>query len=261
MKKALSILLIIIMALVSTVLGVTAAEKVESPKIDDKVKTLIEENDSKEIVKVYVFGAYDFERDLGLGKKEKNELIDTWLDEEETLNAYTAMEIEYYSEKNPVLFDEISAVSPKAEWIHTEVFRVVGEEVAFMYMQDEVSNMIKISLPVEDIEKIAVLDSVASIAYCPTAEVSEVDMNDKSEEKTGSVVITGGDDGYTFEYLRGDADNDGEVTILDATMIQRELVNITQEGSYRIDNADYDDDGEVTILDATGIQRNLAGID
>lgn len=68
----------------------------------------------------------------------------------------------------------------------------------------------------------------------------------------------------------GDADFDGKVTILDATHIQRALVNLDDlEGCYvlgegmanmRCPVADADSDGKITILDATRIQRVLAGI-
>ena len=60
--------------------------------------------------------------------------------------------------------------------------------------------------------------------------------------------------------LRGDADLDGEVTILDATRIQRFLADLVTENDIDKGNADADRDGEVTILDATRIQRYLADL-
>ena len=59
-------------------------------------------------------------------------------------------------------------------------------------------------------------------------------------------------------YIIGDADADGEVTILDATAIQRTLASLPTQ-SFDERAADADRDGEVTILDATAIQRYLAG--
>ena len=60
-------------------------------------------------------------------------------------------------------------------------------------------------------------------------------------------------------YLRGDADGDGEVTIMDATVIQRTLAEIP---TPYIDKkaADVDGDG-LNITDATSIQRYLAEFD
>ena len=57
-------------------------------------------------------------------------------------------------------------------------------------------------------------------------------------------------------YIRGDADGDGEVTIIDATVIQRNLANMPVE---RFDEraADITGDG-VDITDVTLIQRYLA---
>ena len=65
---------------------------------------------------------------------------------------------------------------------------------------------------------------------------------------------------YTFTcssgVLLGDADTDGEVTILDATAIQRTLVSL-DVAAFDRDAADADQDGGLTILDATAIQRHL----
>ena len=69
--------------------------------------------------------------------------------------------------------------------------------------------------------------------------------------------------GFTFRNLSGvmlgDADCDTEVTILDATAIQRYLAGLTVS-AFSEQAADADGDSEVTILDATAIQRWLAGL-
>ena len=56
----------------------------------------------------------------------------------------------------------------------------------------------------------------------------------------------------------GDADNDGSVTVVDATQIQRELADFIIFDAISERAADVDCDGSVTILDATAIQRWLA---
>ena len=57
-------------------------------------------------------------------------------------------------------------------------------------------------------------------------------------------------------YIRGDADNNGEVDILDATCIQRYLASYTVK-NFNVDAASIT--GEtVSIIDATAIQRYLA---
>lgn len=64
----------------------------------------------------------------------------------------------------------------------------------------------------------------------------------------------------TDTILRGDADLDGEITILDATVIQRYLVGILDLSDDAILAADVDDDGEPTIIDVTLLQRWLVDI-
>lgn len=60
--------------------------------------------------------------------------------------------------------------------------------------------------------------------------------------------------------LIGDADGDGELSILDATRVQRALAGFVGLDTLHTFLADVDGIDGVTILDATGIQRELAGI-
>ena len=60
------------------------------------------------------------------------------------------------------------------------------------------------------------------------------------------------------KILLGDVDGDGEVSILDATAIQRKLAGLPT--AFVEACADVDEDGEVSILDATEIQRYLVGL-
>ncbi len=62
-------------------------------------------------------------------------------------------------------------------------------------------------------------------------------------------------------YLLGDADSDGEVTDLDAALLQRLLAEIPCGTVPNIAAADVDLDGEVTVFDVTLVQRYLAGIE
>ncbi len=58
--------------------------------------------------------------------------------------------------------------------------------------------------------------------------------------------------------VRGDVDLDGDITIYDATYIQRSLAKLEQLEETQNQVADADSDGLVSVLDATQIQRLLA---
>ena len=60
--------------------------------------------------------------------------------------------------------------------------------------------------------------------------------------------------------ILGDVDGDGDVTICDATFIQRAVTSVPLPFVLNESAADTDGDGEVTIVDATYIQRWLAGL-
>ena len=60
--------------------------------------------------------------------------------------------------------------------------------------------------------------------------------------------------------LYGDADGDGEVTILDVTYIQRSMAGVPMSKTINELNADVDGDGDISIIDATLIQRFMVGL-
>ena len=59
------------------------------------------------------------------------------------------------------------------------------------------------------------------------------------------------------KLLLGDADDDGMVDVIDATVIQR-VLNYIDVSSYNENAADVDRSGEVEIIDATYIMRYSA---
>ncbi len=61
--------------------------------------------------------------------------------------------------------------------------------------------------------------------------------------------------------ILGDADTDGSVTVMDATLVQRVLAGVPANCDYSEINADADSSGEIEITDATFIQRMVAGFD
>ena len=71
---------------------------------------------------------------------------------------------------------------------------------------------------------------------------------------------------YTFNVqdlvpvILGDVDGDGEITIIDATYIQRKLAWLDNRKPFIEKASDTDGNGELSILDATYIQRWLASL-
>ncbi|MBQ2972208.1 MAG: dockerin type I repeat-containing protein [Ruminococcus sp.] len=61
------------------------------------------------------------------------------------------------------------------------------------------------------------------------------------------------------EYLIGDADGDGELSVLDASLIQMYLVGKKTLEGVALKAADADLDGEVSVMDASLIQMVLVG--
>ena len=66
--------------------------------------------------------------------------------------------------------------------------------------------------------------------------------------------------GTAAEAIRGDADGDGRVSVLDATRIQKCKADLISRYELMTQNADADSDGIVTVLDATRIQKYKAHV-
>lgn len=60
-------------------------------------------------------------------------------------------------------------------------------------------------------------------------------------------------------YIYGDADLDGAVTVGDCTLVQKASVGITELSDLQKQIADVDGSGDISVLDASCIQRYIAG--
>lgn len=58
----------------------------------------------------------------------------------------------------------------------------------------------------------------------------------------------------------GDVDMDGEVTIMDATLVQKYIAHLEDLTDQQKRLADVNGDGEITILDSTEIQKMLVNV-
>ena len=88
---------------------------------------------------------------------------------------------------------------------------------------------------------------------------SALDTPSSGELAVNCAVVEGRKLTYN-DVIMGDADGDGEVTIIDATMVQRYLADINLLTSAQIIASDVARDGTPDIVDVTHIQRALAGI-
>ncbi len=61
------------------------------------------------------------------------------------------------------------------------------------------------------------------------------------------------------EEVIGDVDGNGEISVSDATLIQKYLADLSELTSKQIKSADVNGDGTVSVLDATAIQLLLVG--
>ncbi|MBE6824217.1 MAG: hypothetical protein E7513_02605 [Ruminococcaceae bacterium] len=83
------------------------------------------------------------------------------------------------------------------------------------------------------------------------------DIKDEYSNYEGLVEALVGNSGV---HQIGDVNNDGKISVMDATYIQRYLADI-EKNIYKETISDFDRDGDVTIIDATAIQRKLAQLD
>ncbi len=106
-------------------------------------------------------------------------------------------------------------------------------------------------------------DDFASLSF--STDYNAVFIYEINKNTVGALVDTDNDGTYDTDLFEthgingmilGDADGDGEVTIIDATAIQRKLASMTTAKFIKV-AADADEDGDITILDATAIQRWL----
>jgi hypothetical protein len=102
--------------------------------------------------------------------------------------------------------------------------------------------------------------AAARAAYDALSEVEQAAVYNEGKLVDAEAEYRAFEDAETYkDSIRGDADCDNRITILDATNIQRVLASLGTTAHNRF-AADVDGDGKVTIIDATFIQRYLASL-
>lgn len=99
-------------------------------------------------------------------------------------------------------------------------------------------------------------DGVTEVTYSVTVKDYSIASTDVASEVTvtGTYYVTKA----TIALLRGDADLDGAISILDATKIQMYCAAIEELSDTQLLTADANANGTVSIMDATHIQRYIA---
>ena len=95
-----------------------------------------------------------------------------------------------------------------------------------------------------------------------TAKVNGKDAKFIAERKTGKIYAYYVE--YTFDatkdYMLGDVNGDGKISVLDATLIQKYLAGLVTFSDTQKAAADVNGDGSVSVIDATLIQKYIAGL-
>ena len=60
--------------------------------------------------------------------------------------------------------------------------------------------------------------------------------------------------------MLGDVNGDGNISVLDATLIQKYIAGLVTFSNTQKAAADVNNDGSVSIVDATLIQKHIAGL-
>ncbi len=159
------------------------------------------------------------------------------------------------------------------------VTNLVGNEIRFVTKTK--NEQIKYTGRVNNEYTFEIKDSSGNTVFTNTKKGDSCNMNYRYSQtaqqytphKTGTYTITVSSiDGnkqsaqmsYTFKVVDktiGDTDASGDITVMDATNIQRFLVNLVKEPTITLELSDCDKSNLVNIMDATYIQRYLAHTD
>ena len=61
-------------------------------------------------------------------------------------------------------------------------------------------------------------------------------------------------------FAIGDVNSDGDISVVDATLVQKYIVGLENLKDFQKKSADVNDDNEISVVDATLIQKYIVGL-
>lgn len=61
-------------------------------------------------------------------------------------------------------------------------------------------------------------------------------------------------------FAIGDVNSDGDISVVDATLVQKYIVGLENLKDLQKKSADVNDDNEISVVDATLIQKYIVGL-
>ncbi|MBQ9248209.1 MAG: leucine-rich repeat protein [Ruminococcus sp.] len=173
-----------------------------------------------------------------------------WNSPNVVISCYTDTAAQAYAEAHEIPYILLDAPVPKTE-ISTAAVMLEAEA----YRYDGTEHFPTVTVSLDDV--ILNPETDYSLAY-----------TDNQATGTATVTVTGAGnyEGEATAYFAirnvlGDSDGNGEIEVVDATLIQRRLVDLTVPDPDRIESVGDVDGGGLDITDATFIQRFLVGME
>ena len=174
------------------------------------------------------------------------------------------------------MYDEgniVCDLSSTNNYFNADIIRVSGRFVPSQFAPPAVPQNATVSgSPVRGYyiagEELDTTGLVLEITYSDGSvkrEDSNIEIISFDKEKSGKQTVAVSCQGIMIEYEitiypKGDVNLDGKVTIMDATLLQKNLAGIVMLNDLQKKAADSTKDGKTNISDVTTIQKHLAGL-
>lgn len=115
--------------------------------------------------------------------------------------------------------------------------------------------------PTEPVTETEAVITIPSSPTEPETTTASAVITTIEAETTATAQITTAYPTAASEHIYGDTNSSGNISISDATLIQKFIAFIVGEEKINLANADCNSDGKVSVKDATCIQKYLAKLD